>query len=133
MVTRVGAQTPVYCLSDGPSLPSWVTSDAARRKAPELFRSMTGQLAIVSSVCAFSYAAAWPLETLKNCAQAGVPSPGASLYERVRFLGGLRGLYRGAGPGVLCGALRNGCAMLAMTGLANPLATRLGLRDVEAG
>ena len=33
MVTRVGASTAVYCLSDGASLPSWVKSDRARRQA----------------------------------------------------------------------------------------------------
>mmetsp|Transcript_11624 Transcript_11624/g.35814 ORF Transcript_11624/g.35814 Transcript_11624/m.35814 type:complete len:546 (-) Transcript_11624:12-1649(-) len=33
MVTRVGANTPIYCLSEGATLPTWVTSDRARRKA----------------------------------------------------------------------------------------------------
>ena len=34
MVTRVGAQTAIYCLSDGASLPAWAEqSDQARRKA----------------------------------------------------------------------------------------------------
>ena len=70
-----------------------------------------------------------PLETLKNCAQAGLPRPRASLAERVQYLGGPRGLYRGALPSILCGGLRNGCATVAMNGFANPLITRLGLRE----
>ena len=75
-----------------------------------------------------AYGLVWPLETLKNLAQAGVPHPSASFAERLTFIGGCRGLYRGVAPGVLCGGLRNGCAMLAMNGVANPLVTRLGLR-----
>ena len=61
--------------------------------------------------------------------QAGLPSPGASLTQRVSYLGGPHGLYRGAAPGVLCGAFRNGCAGAVMNSLVNPLLTRLGLRD----
>ena len=55
--------------------------------------------------------------------------PRASLAERVQYLGGPRGLYRGALPSILCGGLRNGCATVAMNGFANPLITRLGLRE----
>lgn len=106
----------------------FVPYDNARRKS-SLFGSLSGNFALVFGTCGFAYAAAWPLETLKNCAQAGLPTPGASVAERVRYLGGAIGLYRGAGPGILCGAFRNGCAGLAMNGLANPLLTRLGLRE----
>lgn len=102
--------------------------DAARRKT-NFLSTLLGQWLVVSSVCGLSYAAAWPLETLKNLAQAGVPKPGATIAERIKYLGGPRHLYRGAAPGILCGAFRNGCALLAMNGIANPLATRLGLRD----
>lgn len=109
----------------------FVPYDAARRKT-SLFSHLLGQFALVSGVCAFAYGAVWPLETLKNCAQAGLPTPHATLAERLKYVGGLRGLYLGAGPGVLCGGLRNGCAMLAMNGIANPLATRLGLREEKA-
>ena len=59
----------------------------------------------------------------------GLPRPRASLAERVQYLGGPRGLYRGALPSILCGGLRNGCATVAMNGFANPLITRLGLRE----
>jgi hypothetical protein len=99
----------------------------ARRKS-SLFDSLAGQFLVVTSVCGFAYALAWPLETIKNCAQAGLPRPGAGLAERLVYLGGPLGLYRGAAPGILCGGLRNGCAMLAMNGIANPLMTRMGLR-----
>jgi len=100
----------------------------ARRKT-SLFDSLFGQFCVVTGACAFSYALAWPLETIKNCAQAGLPRPGAGFAERLAYLGGPLGLYRGAAAGIVCGALRNGCAMVAMNGLANPLVTRLGLRD----
>ena len=91
--------------------------------------TLIGQFAVVGGVCAAAYAFIHPLETLKNCAQAGLPRPRASLAERVQYLGGPRGLYRGALPSILCGGLRNGCATVAMNGFANPLITRLGLRE----
>lgn len=100
----------------------------ARRKS-SLFDSLAGQFLVVTGVCSFAYALAWPLETIKNCAQAGLPRSGAGLTERLVYLGGPLGLYRGAAPGILCGGLRNGCAMLAMNGVANPLITKMGLRD----
>lgn len=79
-------------------------------------------------VCGASYALAWPLETLKNLAQAGRPTPGASVAERVASLGGWRGLYTGSAPGIVCGGFRNGIAMLAMAKY-HSLATFLGLRE----
>ena len=100
------------------------------RRHSRLFRSgIMGQCAVVTSCCAAAYALVWPLETLKNMVQAGLPHPSSTLRERLAYLGGPAGLYRGALPGVVCGGLRNGCAMLAMNGLANPLVTRLGLRE----
>ena len=105
-----------------------VPFDYCRRRSALFQSGIWGQCAVVSGCCAAAYAVTWPLETLKNMAQAGLPRPGASTAERLAFIGGPRGLYRGVTPGVLCGGLRNGCAMLAMNGLANPLITRLGLR-----
>ena len=99
------------------------------RLSPVFRRTLAGNFALVFSTAGFAYAAAWPLETLKNLAQAGLPTPGATLADRLRYLGGPGGLYRGALPGVLGGGFRNGCAAVAMNGLANPLLTRLGLRD----
>ena len=109
----------------------FVPWDVVRRRAPHLFDAPAGQFALAFTTCGFAYAAAWPLETLKNLAQAALPTPGASLAQRLAYVGGPAGLYRGAAPGILCGAFRNGCAGLAMNGCANPLLTRLGLRDVS--
>lgn len=109
----------------------YVPFDYAVRHAPWIFSSLAGNFALVSTVCGFAYASVWPVETLKNLAQAGLPRPNATTAEQIAYLGGARGLYRGAAPGVLCGAFRNGCAGVAMNGLANPLLTRLGLRDVN--
>ena len=105
----------------------FVPYDVARRKTT-WFKTLAGQCAVTTSVCALAYALCWPFETLKNLAQAGLPHPGASMAERIRLLGGLRGLYVGAGPGVICGGFRNGCAMLVMAKY-NELATKHGLRD----
>jgi hypothetical protein len=41
---------------------------------------------------------------------------------------GLGGLYRGAAPGILCGGLRNGVAMVVMNQWQR-IATTMGLRD----
>lgn len=86
------------------------------------------QWLVVTVVCGISYAAVWPLETMKNAVQAGAPRVGCSVGERVAFLGGVRGLYRGALPGILGGGMRNGVAMLAMAN-AQRAATWFGLRD----
>lgn len=67
---------------------------------------------------------------MKNLAQSGTPFPGAKFSDRIKYLGGYSGVYRGIWPGTLCGALRNGCAMLAMV-QAQAWATKLGLRTME--
>ena len=69
-----------------------------------------------------------PLETLKNMGQAAIPSAGASVGERVAHLGGFKGLYRGAAPGVVSGGFRNGMAMIAMSKWQQ-VATQMGLRN----
>jgi solute carrier family 25 (mitochondrial carnitine/acylcarnitine transporter), member 20/29 len=107
----------------------FVPYDYARRKTSVL-STLSGQFLLVGSVCAASYAVIHPLETLKNLAQAGLPRPGATLASRLQYVGGPRGLYRGALPSILCGGLRNGAATVAMNGFANPLITRLGLREM---
>ena len=107
----------------------FVPYDFVRRKT-RLFTDygLAGQWAVVTATCAFGYAVGWPLETLKNLAQAGLPKPHASLRERLDYLGGPRHLFRGAAPGIVCGGFRNGMAMLAMNGIANPIATWMGAR-----
>lgn len=105
----------------------FVPYDVCRRYTT-WFHSLPTQWFVTTLVCGGSYAVAWPLETLKNLAQAGQPWPGASVMERVTSLGGFRGLYTGAGPGIVCGGFRNGVAMLAMAKY-HQYATRWGLRD----
>lgn len=60
----------------------------------------------------------WPLELLKSQVQAGGPST-LSLHQRVRSIvrerGGLRGLYRGLGPGTARSILANGSSMVIFT------------------
>lgn len=89
---------------------------------------MSGNFAVTAAASGAAYVACWPLETLKNLAQSGTPRAGASVAERVAFLGGPAGLMRGVGPGALAGALRNGIGMVAMVHTQR-WATRLGLRD----
>jgi len=102
--------------------------DVIRQKTEWLERGITAQWAVSTVVCGAAYAVVWPLETLKNMAQAGLPRPGASLLVRIEHLGGLRGLYRGALPGICGGGFRNGMGMLAMAN-AQRAVTLLGLRD----
>ena len=75
-----------------------------------------------------SYAISWPLETMKNLAQTGLPYPGASIARRVEYMGGASGLLRGIYPGALGGGLRNAFGMIAMIH-AQQWATALGLRN----
>ena len=69
----------------------------------------------------------WPLETIKNLTQSAKPFKGASLKEKINYIGGLKGLYRGCGIGTLNGGIRNGFGIIAMT-YAQRWATQLGLR-----
>jgi hypothetical protein len=65
---------------------------------------------------------------MKNLAQSGTPTPGASFRERLAYLGGPKGLFRGIWPGTLSGAIRNGAGMVAMV-YAQQWATKLGMRN----
>lgn len=72
----------------------------------------------------------WPLETIKNQVQAGLVIDGTdkpTLAQRIRYLGGPIGLYRGILPGSISVLLRNGTAAVVM-GYANRKITELGLR-----
>mmetsp|Transcript_16982 Transcript_16982/g.22005 ORF Transcript_16982/g.22005 Transcript_16982/m.22005 type:complete len:291 (+) Transcript_16982:74-946(+) len=106
----------------------FVPYDIIRRNTDWFQRSLFAQWLITTLVCATSYTISWPLETLKNLAQAGLPRPSASIYNRIKFLGGFRGLYIGATPGIICGGFRNGVAMVVMAKY-HSYATRLGMRD----
>jgi hypothetical protein len=74
-----------------------------RQKKPEWLSSLVRQWLTTTLVCGGSYAIIWPLETLKNQAQAGLPHPGATVSQRVKHLGGFGGLYRGGAPGIVGG------------------------------
>merc|ERR1712086_890490 len=72
----------------------------------------------------------WPLETLKNQVQAGTVIDGTTtptLRQRINFLGGPLGLYRGILPGSISVFMRNGAAAVVMS-FANRKITELGLR-----
>jgi len=72
----------------------------------------------------------WPLETHKNQVQAGTVIEGIdkpSLGQRIAYLGGPIGLYRGILPGSASVFLRNGTASIVM-GYANRKLKEHGLR-----
>ena len=107
--------------------PIFAAMDTARRKTT-LMTSLPGNFAVATTSCGIAYLMCWPLETMKNLAQSGIPHPSASVAQRVAHLGGWRGVYRGVWPGCSAGALRNGCGMVAMQ-YAQKWATLLGLRE----
>jgi hypothetical protein len=108
-------------------VPIFCTLDIFRRNT-DVLGSFTGNFLVQAGASGVAYLCCWPLETLKNLSQSGTPFPGATVKDQVAFLGGPRGLFRGVGPGTLCGSLRNGCAMVVMV-YAQSLATQLGLRE----
>jgi len=108
-------------------LPIFAMVDASRRHT-DLMQHPAGVFAVVCGSAGVGYMLAWPLETLKNLAQTATPHAGASVAQRVRYLGGFKGLYRGVWPGTVCGGFRNACAMLVMD-YAQQWATFMGLRD----
>lgn len=109
-------------------LPIFTVLDIARREQPEYMKTMQGSFIVTSIASSFFCFLCWPLETIKNLAQSNLPYPNATWTDRVRFLGGPAGLYRGVAPGTMSGGLRNGVGMIAML-YTQQLATRLGLRD----
>lgn len=90
--------------------------------------TLYGNFAMTFILVGCSYVATWPLETLKNLAQTGIPYPNASVMERVRHMGGPAGLLRGVYPGALGGGLRNAFGMVAMIH-AQRMVTVMGLRE----
>lgn len=79
-------------------LPIFCVFDVLRRKT-KMLNTLAGNFAVTFGVVGLSYACSWPLETLKNLAQAGQPFAGASVMERIRYMGGPVGLFRGLTPG----------------------------------
>lgn len=76
---------------------------------------------VKGSFCAtLPWIVAWPAEVVKNLVQAGVmPPERRTLRSRLMFVvetrGGLAGLFRGIGPGLLRSVVANGAATLAFT------------------
>jgi len=73
----------------------------------------------------------WPLEVLKNMAQAETAGVGNTTMERAKFIlrtQGVRGFYRGILPGSQSVFLRNGAAMITMQ-FAQKKLTQAGFRD----
>lgn len=108
-------------------MPIFGIMDYCRRRTT-IMATYWGNFLVMVGASGGSYLLCWPLETMKNLAQGGIPRHGATFTERIHFLGGYRGLYRGALPGTVAGGLRNGFGMLAMI-YAQRLVTQLGLRD----
>lgn len=149
---RVVVESPVeYAKVMGQSGQRWVYSDVYRgvgwqvarstfllmpifsimdycRRRTDLMKTYTGNFLVMVAASGGSYLLCWPLETMKNLAQGGIPHAGATFAERIKFLGGYGGLYRGAMPGTVAGGLRNGFGMLAMI-CAQKLVTHLGMRE----
>ena len=89
-------------------VPIFAAMDIARRKTPHLMSTLTGNFAVTAGASGVAYLACWPLETVKNLAQSGIPHPGATMAQRIQYLGGAWGVYRGVMPGALAGSIRNG-------------------------
>ena len=106
-------------------LPLFVGLDITRRKTTFL-ETYTGTFLCTTFIAGVSYIASWPLETLKNLYQAGVPHKGATLKQRIAFLGGPAGLFRGVWPGTIAGAIGNGSGMVAMLSTKKFLTSALG-------
>eukprot|EP01035_Chromulina_nebulosa_P018600 gene18600-24328_t len=124
-ICRCGFEGPIeYAKVMGQTGQKWVYRDIYRGFSWQIMRYFV----VTAGISGGAYLFCWPLETLKNLSQSATPYPNATFAERINYLGGYKGLYRGVWPGTLCGALRNGCAMVSMV-YAQKLATRLGLRD----
>jgi len=117
----LGMMTFIFCTVD--SVRRWTHGEALRHPA-YAFLTWGG-------VSMLGFWAIWPLETLKNQLQAGTKLEGVeapTLRQRIAYLGGPLGLYRGILPGSISVFLRNGSAAVVMS-YANKKITELGLRS----
>ena len=103
--------------------------DYLRRKT-NVLKTLTGNAAVTFGVVGMAYASTWPLETMKNLAQSGLPRPGASVGERIKHMGGVTGMMRGIAPGATGGGIRNALGMVAFV-YAQQMVTRLNLRGAD--
>ena len=107
-------------------IPIFSIIDIARRRT-KMLETLPGNFVVTAGASGLSYLVVWPLETLKNLAQSGTPHPGATFQQKLQYLGGPMGVFRGVVPGTIAGAIRNGAGMVAMV-YAQKWATKLGLR-----
>lgn len=117
----VGMMTFIFCGVD--SVRRWTGGEALKRPH--------WQLVTWGGVSMMGFWIIWPLETLKNQVQAGTAVEGTTsptLRQRIAYLGGPAGLYRGILPGSISVFLRNGTAAVVMS-FAQRKITELGLRD----
>eukprot|EP00602_Paraphysomonas_sp_CaronLab_P001538 CAMPEP_0185030948 /NCGR_PEP_ID=MMETSP1103-20130426/18116_1 /TAXON_ID=36769 /ORGANISM="Paraphysomonas bandaiensis, Strain Caron Lab Isolate" /LENGTH=197 /DNA_ID=CAMNT_0027566265 /DNA_START=267 /DNA_END=860 /DNA_ORIENTATION=- len=112
-------------------MPVYTLFDLTRRKS-NIMQTLAGNMFVTFGVVGVSYLITWPLETLKNLAQTGIPRPRASVKERVRYMGGISGLMRGVSPGALSGGGRNAFGMVAMV-YTQQFVTSMGWRDNSTG
>ena len=111
-------------LRTGPMMTFWFCAmDVFKRNG--YTSTPLGQFVCSGGAAVVGFWLVWPFETLKNQVQAG---QGGSVADKVRRLGGLRGLYRGILPGSLSIFLRNGAAMIVMSRV-NRAIDELGLRE----
>jgi len=105
--------------------------DSVRRwTKDQALKHPVGQFCTWGTVSMLGFWVIWPLETIKNQVQAGTVIDGTStpnLRQRINYLGGPLGLYRGILPGSISVFLRNGTAAIVM-GAANRKITEWGLR-----
>jgi len=116
----VGMMTFIFCGVD--SLRRWTDGEALKRPAY--------QFVTWGGVSMLGFWVIWPLETLKNQVQAGTTVEGTNsptLRQRIAYLGGPLGLYRGILPGSISVFTRNGTAAIVMA-FAQRKITELGLR-----
>ena len=76
-----------------------------------------GQFAVSGGAALMGFLIIWPLEVLKNLAQAETKGMGDSSMERARYIlktQGIQGFWRGFIPGGQSVFLRNGAAMIVM-------------------
>ena len=95
--------------------------DYSVRKIPDVINAPFWGPFFKGGVCAtVAWWLVWPMENLKSQVQASTPVAGAetSWQARARQVlreRGVRGLYRGIGPGSARSLLANGCSMMIFT------------------
>mmetsp|Transcript_39593 Transcript_39593/g.99799 ORF Transcript_39593/g.99799 Transcript_39593/m.99799 type:complete len:286 (+) Transcript_39593:128-985(+) len=96
----------------------FVLFDTLRRNT-SLLTHPVGQFLASGGCSTLAFWLTWPMETLKNQVQAGtrigaVAAKDATIAQRVAYMGGFLGLYRGIVPGTISIFSRNGSAMVVM-------------------